>query len=248
MKVNISIGKLNLLIVDNDKDTISQVNDLVDDITYIDCIGAFRSPKQIINCLNNHKVDIVLLNTNMLSVHKLNLAKYIYHNHRYIDIVFISQDGTYALESYEYYPIDYLIKPINFLRLEQTLKKVYNKKFGAELHKEKKIGIKANGCLNLVSLAEISYIERINRKTVVTLENGEEIESNDGLGDMEERLKRYGFYRPHQSYLIPLNKISEVSPDIYMNSYNLKLKNCRDTIKVSRHKYRELKDIISRVF
>lgn len=41
-------------------------------------------------------------------------------------IVFLTGHTDFALESYEYYPTDFLTKPLNLLRLDQTLSRIKN--------------------------------------------------------------------------------------------------------------------------
>ncbi|USK36633.1 LytTR family transcriptional regulator DNA-binding domain-containing protein (plasmid) [Bacillus sp. F19] len=79
------------------------------------------------------------------------------------------------------------------------------------------------------------------------MEGAEPINCNDNLGVLEQVLGSKGFYRTHQSYLVPLSKIEEILPDNYMKSYNLKLKNCPAKIEVSRTKYKELKKELQKI-
>ncbi|MFH7820319.1 LytTR family transcriptional regulator DNA-binding domain-containing protein [Neobacillus thermocopriae] len=45
----------------------------------------------------------------------------------------------------------------------------------------------------------------------------------------------FGYYRPHKSYLIPINKIKVLQPDPFMRSYNI-MEGCSEEIKVSMNK------------
>jgi two-component system, LytTR family, response regulator len=238
---------MNMLVVDDDLHMLEQVERFLSNIPYIHPIAYLQDGNQFINHVKEN-VDIVLLDINMPSVTGLDLAKYLFQNHPEIKVIFMSAFSDYAIEGYEYYPIDYLTKPLNFLRLEQTLYKIFNNHQVYKSNESTKIGIKINGSLRLATVCEILYVERVRRKTKIVLDNGDVIEANEGLNELEKKLVRYGFFRSHQSYLVSLDKIQEISPDTYMNSYNIKLKNCTELIKVSKHKHRELKSMIEVAF
>lgn len=76
------------------------------------------------------------------------------------------------------------------------------------------------------------------------LVNEEIIDSKESLNDLEIKLQSYGFFRIHQSYIVPFKKIEEIKPDNYMKSYNLKLKDTDEILSLSRNKYKILKDML----
>lgn len=140
--------------------------------------------------------------------------------------------------------MDFMVKPVNLLRLKSTVSLVNNHKS----RRKKKISISSNGKIHLIDIESILYIEKVGRKSCINLENGRIIECNQGLTILEEMLKDSNFFRSHQSFLVPLDKIEEVIQDTYMKSYNLKIKDCPKTINVSRSKYRELKEQLTFIF
>ncbi|MEC1543688.1 LytR/AlgR family response regulator transcription factor [Bacillus halotolerans] len=187
------------------------------------------------------ETDLVIIDVNMPQFNGFDVAEYIKMHYASTSIIFMSYFPEYALGGYKYYPADFLVKPINILRLKSTLNLINNHKS----KRKKKIGINSNGKIHLVDVDNILYIEKVGRKTCINLENKKIIECNQGLTVIEEMLKESNFFRSHQSFLVPLDKIEEVIQDTYMKSYNLKIKNCQRAINVSRNKYRELKELLT---
>lgn len=64
------------------------------------------------------------------------------------------------------------------------------------------------------------------------------------LSDLEERLRMFGFYRAHRSYIVNLQRIREVIP-WSRNSYSIILDDPNKTeIPLSRNNYKELKEFL----
>ncbi|WGD90646.1 LytR/AlgR family response regulator transcription factor [Bacillus subtilis] len=193
---------------------------------------------------STQEVDLVIIDVNMPQNNGFDVAEYINIHYPFTSIIFMSYLPDYALDGYKYYPMDFMVKPVNLLRLKSTVSLVNNHKS----RRKKKISISSNGKIHLIDIESILYIEKVGRKSCINLENGRIIECNQGLTILEEMLKDSNFFRSHQSFLVPLDKIEEVIQDTYMKSYNLKIKDCPKTINVSRSKYRELKEQLTFIF
>ncbi|UTH88991.1 LytR/AlgR family response regulator transcription factor [Bacillus velezensis] len=104
--------------------------------------------------------------------------------------------------------------------------------------------IKNKGLSKFIDIEDINYIEKKKDNTKIHLVNEEIIDSKESLNDLEIKLQSYGFFRIHQSYIVPFKKIEEIKPDNYMKSYNLKLKDTDEILSLSRNKYKILKDML----
>ena len=191
----------------------------------------------------NGAVNVVLLDINMPVANGFDIAQYIKDKSASIKIIFMSANPDFALQGYKYYPEDFLIKPINLVRFKQTLERIQTT--GT---RRKKIGVKEQGRLRLVDTSLILYIERKGKKTLIHLDDQSVIVCSESLNRLEDMLKEELFYRTHQSYLVPIDKIETIEQDTFMKSYNVQLKNCQTIINLSRHKYSQLKLIMASYF
>ena len=58
-------------------------------------------------------------------------------------------------------------------------------------------------------------------------------------------LKAHGFFRCHQSFIIPVANIVSVQSNVFGTSYLIELKDVEEKIPLSRNKYTELKELIT---
>lgn len=89
---------------------------------------------------------------------------------------------------------------------------------------------------------EIDFIESINGVSNFSI-NSEYFPSSLTMDELEKKLLHFGFFRCHRSYLVNLQRISELI-SYSKNSYTLILKNSKETLPLSRAKLDELKDLL----
>lgn len=188
-------------------------------------------------------INVVILDINMPVANGFDIAQYIREKTSSIKIIFMSAHPDFALQGYKYYPEDFLTKPINLVRFKQTLERLQLTGI-----RRRKIGVKEQGKLCLVETSLILYIERKGKKTFIHLDDQTTIVCSEGLNKLEDMLKEEMFFRTHQSYLVPLDKIESIEQDTFMKSYNIRLKNCNNLVNLSRHKYGQFKLIMASYF
>src|SRR5258708_9749167 len=137
-------------------------------------------------------------------------------------VVLTTAYAEYALESYEFSVIDYLLKPISFERFSKAVNKIKDGRLFSQAGKEQArssqdhIFIKSNNKFFKVNFSEIVYIEgmkdylKIHTReySLVTLQT---------MNDMEKILPVKQFIRVHKSYIIAIAHIKS----IYGNSIEM---------------------------
>jgi DNA-binding LytR/AlgR family response regulator len=236
----------NVIAVDDDRHFLNLLENHLKDMKDINIVALIQDGNEIPDILAQHQIDVIFLDIDMPDLNGLEIAKFMNDNYPKTKIIFLTGEVQYALEAYQYYPFDYIVKPINTMRLQNSLLKIVEQEEGydrkTDMEQNVRLGIKVKKGLRLVTISDIVFVEKINRKVMIHLKNDACIETNENLKCIESKLSKYNFYRPHQSYLIPLNRIKTIKPDDFMNSYNIELYHSRTEIKVSKHKYKELKE------
>lgn len=114
----------------------------------------------------------------------------------------------------------------------------------SESHKPfkiEKISVKLDDKVYLFDPNDIDYIESVNSKSMICV-HGSTFVGTYTLDELERKLKRYGFYRSHRSYLVNMQKVKEVVRWT-KNSYSLKLRNLDDTpIPLSKGRVEQLRE------
>ena len=140
-------------------------------------------------------------------------------------LIFITAFNSYALKAIKFSAIDYIVKPINEIEFQQALQHVIhlietcqntqaqNNQLLDSYKKEtqlKKIVLRTSDAIHIVDLAEVMYCKSDNSYTTFFLESGEKVIVSKSIRDFADMLIEYGFFRPHQSYLVNLNFVKRV--------------------------------------
>jgi DNA-binding LytR/AlgR family response regulator len=126
-------------------------------------------------------------------------------------VILTTAYSEYALESYEFDVVDYLLKPVTFERymvaVEKARRRLEQSAVNAIHHPEAPghIFIKTEYRIQKIDLADILYIEALRDYIAVHTPAGKVL-SLESLRNMEEMLPE-NFIRIHKSYLINRNKI-----------------------------------------
>ncbi len=140
------------------------------------------------------------------------------------DVVFTTAYDQFAIKAFKFSAIDYLLKPIDIVELQQAVEKVKNKKGGNNLDEKiktlfsqmqssqqhNKIALPYGEAMQLVDAEEIIRCESDSNYTHIFLKTGKKITVAKTLKEIEETLDGLSFYRIHQSHLVNMQHISKV--------------------------------------
>lgn len=176
------------------------------------------------------------------------------------EVVFITGYDDFALKAFDVNALDYVLKPIDPLKLKNTLKRV---ELRIEQKQEKdldfrdilsgtdlvqnyilKIPLNAGNRVHLVSLNEIVYIKWENRTTNFFLQSGEKYISS-------QQLTFYANMFDHHPFILRINKKVFINVQ-YVKSYtkgslcSILLSNGEE-IEISRRKKTAVLDLLSNI-
>lgn len=192
--------------------------------------------------LTREKVDVLLLDINMPEISGIEFLKTLREPPL---VIFTTAYAEYAVESYEFRAVDYLLKPVTFNRFLQGIQKVTElidaRIQGAENSRAGEppvIFVRSDGKMIRIHLDELLFVEGYKNYVRLWTETGK-VMVHATMKHMEEQLcGRHIFLRIAKSYIINLLKVSEVE-----NNF-VKIKNERLVIGIS---YREeLRKVLER--
>lgn len=191
-----------------------------------------------VQMMKTRNISLVFLDIEMPDTSGFALASYIEENHSETAYVFLTGHADFALEGYEYSPADFLTKPIDIKRLGKTFEKIAKKKL---LFDNEKLAVRTRQGYTLVSPQEILYICKEKRKVWIRLKNGGEYQVDATMEELERIFNDYGFFRCHQSILIPTGSVQIVGNSKFGQTYEAILDD-GTVVPVSRGKYKSLKE------
>ena len=207
--------KMNCIAIDDEQLALKKLIRYSEKLDYLKMRGTFTNPLDGLYFLKNNEVDIIFLDIQMDGFSGIEFLE-VCKNLPYIIIT--SAYDSYAIKSYEFNVIDYLLKPIQFPRFVKAVEKVYSF-YKKDLQANTKnivdrvsnsILIKSGRETIKVNTDEILYIEGMKdylslvtkEKKILTLMN---------FKDILDELDSNKFCRIHKSYIVPFSKIEAVT-------------------------------------
>jgi len=177
-----------------------------------DLLGTYRNAPEAKEALERDTVDLIFLDIQLPGMTGLNFLRSLTNPPL---VVFTTSYPEYALESYEFNVIDYLLKPVSYERFSKTIDKIIDGKIfktpGAEIKTVNRdhIFIRSEGKFFRIGFSEIIYIEGM--KDYLKIHTAEHIiVTHQTMIDMENILPVSNFIRIHKSYIISVAYIKAV--------------------------------------
>lgn len=155
-------------------------------------------------------IHLIYMDIEMDGINGLNTAKMIRERDHTVQIIFVTNYETYALEGYKSRPFDYLVKPVDEREFRGTFQEVIEEIRRNEMYfvyESARIQIK-------LPMKEILYFQSSNKRIEVHMTGGSE-QFTAKLDEIEKRLERSeaAFLRIHKSYLVDFLHIVKICGD-----------------------------------
>ncbi len=206
-------------------------------------VGQADHPDSALPLIMDLRPDVLFLDIHMPGASGFDLLARLDYLPR---IVFTTAFSEYAIRSFDYNTVDYLLKPISPERLEQAVSKLIgggeSSKAPRRLDISSKILIKDGEKCHLVGLASIRYIESC--KNYVQVFFGlDKAYVKKSLNSVEERLPDGHFFRANRQCVVNLQAIRSIEESISLG-YTITMTDGRK-VEVSRRNATELKELLS---
>jgi len=199
-------------IIDDESYAIETLKKYAADSGQLEVVGTSQNPLEAIKFINNYKkIAITFLDIDMPEMSGLDVADNIYQN---TAIIFTTGHAGYAVNGFEKNISDFLLKPISFQKFIKSLTKVIAEleKKESELKKNETYffvnpGIK--GKMLKINYADVDYVEGLNNYVIIhTSTISHTIYLT--MKEMEMGLKPECFIRIHKSYIINIDKVTQM--------------------------------------
>jgi len=238
---------MRVIIVDDEFLAREELKYFIQNYSNLDIIGEFADGIEVLKFIQNNEVDVIFLDINIPSLDGVLLAKSISKFIKKPYIIFITAYKEHAVEAFEVEAFDYILKPYSESRIISMLKKLessnINEKNLSLNNISNKISLWKNEKIIVVDVDNIYYCLARERVTFIFTKN-EEYSVNLCISEFYKKLPKNIFFKCHRSYIVNLNKISEIIP-WFNNTYNLKLQNINHDIPVSRSNIKEFKHLMN---
>lgn len=242
---------INAVIIDDEQDAqITLMRFVQMHCPNVTIVGVADGVQEGLKLLASKDVDLVFLDIKMNDGTGFDLLKKLPEIN--FKLIFTTAYDEFALKAFKYSAIDYLLKPIDPIELQeatQRLEKKDDKNTASsvdglfEIYKENKfdkIAIPSVDEFHFVRMTDIIRCEASSNYTIIYLNTGKKIVAPKTLKEFEELLAPEGFFRVHQSHLINLKHTNQ-----FLKTKNLIRMSDNSEVEVSRRKKTLFMDLIN---
>ena len=236
----------------------------------VEVIGQAGNGLEALAAIERLRPEIVFLDVQMPGLTGFEVARRLLDQQGTPHIIFVTAYDQYAIEAFEVNAVDYLLKPVDPLRLDVALQRARRRissdrsmdraeqgppmtndqlerivQLVAERQsRRERLAIKVGERFLLVHADEIIYASLVDDGITVVTPQHSGTSSYRTLDELQGRLDPGVFWRVHRSHLVNINKIKEIVP-WFSRNYILRMKDPKATeIPVSRTQTRRLREYL----
>jgi two-component system, LytTR family, response regulator len=202
------------IIVDDEPNAIDILQRYAERTDYPQITAIFRDPVKALQALQNQEIDLVFIDINMPELTGMQLLASLSQQPL---VIFTTAYPEFALESYEYNAVDYLVKPISFDRFLKAVNKAYAQ-FQllskqslpiAEADNKEVILLKSGTQLHRVNKNEVLFFEK-EANYIIVHTHDKKILVRGNMPDVFEWVSPAEFFQLHKSFIVNMALIDVI--------------------------------------
>ncbi len=197
--------KIKCIILDDEPLAVELLRNYADKHLLLDVALATTDVYEVIAFLQKQTVNLIFIDIQMPELSGIQVMQ-MFNKDNYFIVTTAYAD--YALESYDYRVVDYLLKPISFDKFHKAVQK-FSDFVALETPALDHLFVKVDGKQVKINPKDIFFIEGLSDYIRIHLQN-ERLIVLDNLKDFINKLPSKEFMRIHKSYIIQLDKIKSI--------------------------------------
>jgi len=242
------------IIIDDERLAREELKKLLKDYHEIEIIDEARNPEEGIEKIKALKPDLIFLDVQMPGMTGFDMLKKLDEIPK---VVFITAHDEFALKAFEVKALDYLMKPVDPARLEETMQKLMIN--SDDEFQSSSAAPKSDRATRTLTITDRIFIKDGEKCFFVSLEKVRKFESDGNyvkvyfdnsrplilrsLNSLEERLDPEHFFRANRKFIINLNWITMVE-NWFNGGLQVELKE-GEKVEISRRQAIKFKEMMS---
>lgn len=199
--------KLTCIAIDDEPLALDIIENHVAKVPFLDFKGKYQNPVEAVEKIEKGGIDLVFSDIQMPELTGLELVALLKQQPM---IIFTTAYPNFAVESYEYDALDYLVKPIAFSRFLKAVNKAKDSKEISEKNSSTEyIFVKSEYKTVKIMLDEVLFIESLKDYVMFHFKD-RTVSSLLSLTSVEGQLPKDKFSRVHRSFIVALDKIDSL--------------------------------------
>ena len=235
--------KITAIIVEDSRLARNELKDLLKEIPEVEIIAEAENADVAFELISSQNPDLIFLDIQLPGKDGFQLLEMLENVPM---VVFTTAFDEFAIKSFEYNTLDYLMKPINSKRLSQAIEKVKLKlaekteKQDKKLDLEDQIFIKDGKKCWMVKISEIYLFEVEGNYTKVFFRNEKSVLTRS-LNVIEKKLPQEKYFRANRNTIFNINYIQNIE-NWFSGNLMIKLPN-DNQVEISRRQAVLFKEI-----
>ncbi|MFC7063504.1 LytR/AlgR family response regulator transcription factor [Halobacillus seohaensis] len=239
--------ELRTIIIDDEPFSREELLYLLKNHKEITIVGEASSAEKGLEVILREEPNVVFLDIEMTGMNGVELVETLQKLKRPPSVVFATAYPDYAVKAFRLEEaVDYLLKPFDELQVSQAVNRLLQKHTKSTQQPitggTGKLAVQLEDRISYLDPKKVLYIYKEGRDTFIVAESGT-FSSKTALKELETKLKGFSFFRVHKGYLVNMDKVEELV-SWSTSVFQLKLKNNKDHIPVSRNYVKELRETL----
>jgi two-component system response regulator AlgR len=205
---------IRVLIVDDEAPARERLHRLLDRCEQVELCGEASSGEEALTLITTSKPQLLLLDIRMPGMDGMTLAKKMEQQPNPPLVIFTTAYSDHALDAFGVEAVDYLLKPIRFEHLQQSLQRVQKRLESNKSALEKApqfLRTTLQGKAELIALSDVLLLQA-EQKYVVAYTRVREVILDESLKQIESHFPNV-FVRIHRNALVPVSQLVGVEKD-----------------------------------
>ena len=207
---------MNCIIIEDQPPAQRILKKYIEDIGTLELKNTFSDAIQALEFMKSEKVDLIFLDIHLPKLSGIEFLKTLPDSPQ---VILTTAFPDYALESYEFNVVDYLLKPFSFQRFVKAVSKIGRQKSNDSIDKlvnekpdtfKKEIYIKSGYEYVKIATKDIIHISSDTDYTELITQHKKYL-SNESLRYWLDTLPEDQFCRIHKSHIVNMKKIEKVT-------------------------------------
>lgn len=204
-------NQIHCLIVDDEPVAREILENHLGRIDRLKLVGSCQDAIMAFKVINTEPVDLIFLDINMPDISGLSFARSLTKN---IKVIFTTAYREYAVEGFDLQAVDYLLKPISYERLLQSVSKFRKETDPVPLSPGREMNdghtdaffVRSDRKMVKIDIPGIIYIESISDYIKIRMEH-RSVVTRETLSGIEQKLPEDSFLKIHRSFIVSIPKI-----------------------------------------
>lgn len=203
--------------IDDEPKALGVIKSHVTRMENLHLVTTFCDPHKALSYLKQHQIDLLFLDINMPGMSGMEMLKELRLPPK---VIFTTAYSEFALESYSYNAIDYLLKPFEFERFRMAVEKAEDHILNRQ--KPHSFFFIKDGFKNIkLNYEEVLFIKGSGNYLDIHTA-GKIFSPRMTFPDIASKLPSSQFIRVHQSYIINLNAVDKIENNqIYIQEHKI---------------------------